>query len=494
PPAMLHVRLNPIDHFPPGNYATCCLYLQVKPDVTPAQAFAVLREGLLRTFRQVPWLSGKIYPMAEGSPGWRPGNLEIRYDPDRLDDAVGERLRLNELPPATAGGPSYEDLREQQFPTDAFPDEELIWAPPLPDVGEGAACVVAQANFLPGGCLLCFGVNHYASDGSGAFTIWKLWADHCVALQDSRAPPPVAPAPECSDRDVLRRIWDREGTAKPREEIDAASWAMLDLEPPGEDQRPGAAVAPSDAEESMTSAIFYFTPASFASLLEGCARDDDEEGRRVSSNDALCGLVWRCLLKARRAAALEAGRDLGGARSRLYLTLDARPEFSTALPSPYLGNLSVMNRCSMALEALAAPGGRGLGAVASRIRAVAGAAHTGALLDAFAVADGMADLRDLTLRGSGVRGFDMLLASLLTLPVDEVRFGGGVFGGGGDGDGRPDAFRPLMGGFNRFSRLCFVLPRRRHGGVEAIVNLFEREMEILLEDDEFGRYAMYLTS
>ncbi|KAK2039663.1 hypothetical protein LZ31DRAFT_72109 [Colletotrichum somersetense] len=492
---MLHVRLNPVDHFPPGNYATCCLYLQLKPDVTPAQAFAILHEGLLRTFRQLPWLSGKIYPMAEGSPGWRPGNLEIRYDPDRLDDAVSERLRLNELP---ATGPSYEDLREQQFPTDAFPDEELIWAPPLPDVSKGAACVVAQANFLPGGCLLCFGVNHYASDGNGTVTIWKLWADHCVALQDTRAPPPVAPAPECSDRDVLRRIWTREGTVKPREDIGAASWAMWDLEPPGKDQQ---GVVPHDVEaqgyksaaanmpqESMTSAIFYFTPVSFASLLERCAHD---EGRRVSSNDALCGLVWRCLLKARRAAALEAGRDLDGVQSRLYLTLDARPEFSTALPSPYLGNLSVMNRCSMALETLAAPG-QSLGAVASHIRAVAEAAHTEALLDAFAVADGTADLGDLTLRGSGVRGFDMLLASLLTLPVDEMCFGGGVFGGG-DG-GRPEAFRPLMGGFNRFSRLCFVLPRKKHGGVEAIVNLFEREMEFLLEDDEFGRYAMYLTS
>jgi trichothecene 3-O-acetyltransferase len=82
----------------------------------------------------------------------------------------------------------------------------------------------------------------------------------------------------------------------------------------------------------------------------------------------------------------------------------------------------------------------------------------------------------------------MCISSMIMLPFASLCFGGGIFGNGGV----PEAMRPLMGGLNRSTRFCFVLPRKRNGGIEFVGNLFVEEMEVLLEDEDFGRYAMRL--
>lgn len=82
----------------------------------------------------------------------------------------------------------------------------------------------------------------------------------------------------------------------------------------------------------------------------------------------------------------------------------------------------------------------------------------------------------------------MLITSVVALPFQEFDFGERYFGNGG----RPDSLRPLMGGLNRAFRLCVVLPRKAHGGVELMVSLFQDEMDVLMEDKEFNTYASFL--
>jgi len=60
--------------------------------------------------------------------------------------------------------------------------------------------------------------------------------------------------------------------------------------------------------------------------------------------------------------------------------------------------------------------------------------------------------------------------------------------------GNPEGFRPLMGGCNRDYRTCFVIPRKKTGGIEFVMTLSEeKEMDFLREDDEFGLYAFSLS-
>lgn len=53
-----------------------------------------------------------------------------------------------------------------------------------------------------------------------------------------------------------------------------------------------------------------------------------------------------------------------------------------------------------------------------------------------------------------------------------------------------DALRPLMGDWwNKGGRFCPVLPRKANGGVEFVLNMLPDEMELLLQDEEFGHCA-----
>ena len=50
-----------------------------------------------------------------------------------------------------------------------------------------------------------------------------------------------------------------------------------------------------------------------------------------------------------------------------------------------------------------------------------------------------------------------------------------------------------MGGLKNWTRICFILPQKKNGGVEFLVNLSDEEIDFLSEDEEFGRYSSYVS-
>ena len=113
----------------------------------------------------------------------------------------------------------------------------------------------------------------------------------------------------------------------------------------------------------------------------------------------------------------------------------------------------------------------------------------GPSLTTFATA-GCHHLSSLGLRLRPLRGYDMILSSLIMFPVENMRWGGRVFAKGGE----PDGLRPLWDAINTAARLCFPLPRKSGAGTEFVVSLFQDELDLLVEDDEFSEYAVYLSS
>ena len=508
--ATIHIPLTPLDHAPPGNYSCSLSYLPLKPGVTPAQVFEVLQEGLHRTFVQLPWLSGRVWLQAPGTPGYRPGQLEIRHEPVDINGPRPYQLRFNQLDTSE----SYDDLKEAAFPTDTFQDESVVWARFMPDINDGPEVLVAQANFIPGACVLTAGMYHRASDGVGGVTIFKLWADHCRALQSQGPPPPVVPpGPESSDRSLVDRLWAKEGAEKPLDSINPGNWTLLGLAPPapapatesieqsnGHTEQPNGHNGPSNDVKAQTpesesprvmkSAIFYVPPAKFISLTKECM----QAGTDISGTDAICALIWRCSLRARQAAAQKAGKPIGdisnpNALAFLAMTVDGRPYFSQELPPDYLGNLTCINLSATPLAHLTSPD-TSFATVARTIRDGANSITTGNLQDAYALARSVPDFGQLALQNSDLNGAAMLVSPLLTYPTNSVSFGDGVFGNGGC----LEALRMPMYSFNRMTRLSLVLPKLAAGGVEFLLNLFEEEMDLLLKDPEFKRYAMFLTN
>lgn len=488
----IHIALNALDHLPPPNYPNAILYLPLKARVSPKEAFNVLQWGLQRTFVQLPWLDGKVHTVSPT----KPGVLEIRYHPVKTDGLRPHQLKFKELEDSE----TYEELRESAFHPAAFDDETLTWAPFLPDVTNGTDVLVAQANFIPGGCILTAAICHAASDGMGIFSVLKIWADNCRDVQLEHVPQMTQPL-EISDRHLLERTCAEEGSGRSVQQIPPETWRLLGLELPGETKPPEALNGephpepapmpdPNDAQRVMNPYIFYIPPTKVTALREECMKELGMS--QLSVNDVICALIWRSLLKSRTAARVSSGaKGMNGdhpvpandIEARLDLPFDVRPYFSQSLPPNYLGNFTMINQALLPLSSLVAPS-TSVGSVARTIRQVAGEVTTVSLMDAYTL---VKTLRSgLKLQNLKVDGNGLMITSLLAFPIAEVCFGDTIFGKGG----RPEALRTLMGAINRVFRYCVILPRKSHGGVEFVANLFNQEMDILMEDEEFGKYAM----
>ena len=83
----------------------------------------------------------------------------------------------------------------------------------------------------------------------------------------------------------------------------------------------------------------------------------------------------------------------------------------------------------------------------------------------------------------------MAISSMIMFPVSDVNFGDRIFGN----RGMVEVIRPFMDGLNRFTRICLVLLRNKNGSVEFVDNLFDEEMDILMDDEEFANYATCLS-
>ena len=495
-PKTIHIALNAQDHLPPPNYANLILYLPLKPSANAKEVFNVLQLGLHRTFVQLPWLSGKIYPVSPTELGV----LEIRYHPVRENELRPQQLKFNEL----HSSKTYEDLRESAFHPAAFEDDDLTWAPFLPDVTNGTEVFVAQANFMPGACILTAAVCHAASDGTGAFTVLKFWADNCRDVQVGDGLQMTQPL-EISDRNLLERICTEEGSGRSVGQIPPSTWRLLGFEAPVDDNDPTEAATGQHAaaepgrmrnaigpQKVMKAYIFYISPAKVAALRDECMK---ELGTNVTVNDVICALVWRCLLKSRMSARVSASAKeavngdqsvhTDDSQARLDLPFDVRPYFSQSLPGNYLGNFTMINQARLPLSDLVSPS-TSVASVAQTIRQVADKVTTASLLDAYTLVKTLRtglQLHNLKVDGSG-----LMITSLLGFPIAELCFGAKLFGNGG----KPEALRSLIGAVTKVFRYCMVLPKKSHGGVEFVANMFEEEMDLLMEDEEFGKYAMFV--
>jgi hypothetical protein len=171
------------------------------------------------------------------------------------------------------------------------------------------------------------------------------------------------------------------------------------------------------------------------------------------------------------------------------MLFDARPALAGLLPPIYLGNMNFEYRLTLPLATLIDQA-TSIPSVARTLRAHAAKyGHRDALLDAYGVLRSHL-LGDVQLRASRMSPSlaSVGILSPMVLPFNDTFFGDAVFGNGG----RPEGFRPLMGECNRFYRTCFVVPRKKHGGIEFVLTLPEAELEFLRDDDEFNRYAFHI--
>ncbi|KAI0548846.1 hypothetical protein F4679DRAFT_548824 [Xylaria curta] len=464
--------LGPLDHISPHNIPQSVMYLKLKQGVKATDAFAHLQEGLRRTLLQVPWLSGSVHWQCQETPGWRPGKLEIRHGKSTVD--ASSLLRFQEL----ATPKSYADLQNTGFPLDAFNDEEMIWTKPWnPNYEIGVPVFAAQANFLPGGCFLAFSIASPASDGTGMLQLIKIWADHCSNLSRTLDNDLVKVLPlETFDRGRLDEALVRERGTLGRVPVESKETRQLiGLSPEQNNQVSDS----SAAGGANMNAIFYMPHKAYMALLKQCVAEFGNTN--IAGNDLISGFIWRSLMRAWVATKSD---DVLEPISELLRPFDARPNFAQSFKTIYLGTLNFENRITMPLDTLVSQD-TSIASVANTIRATADSQATQEnLLDAYVLLRDAPDYNHQW-RATHTSGASVGILSPIVLPFNDTCFGKDVFGN----EGKPDAFRPIMGTGNRKFRTCFVIPRKKHGGLEFVMTLSEEEMNFLEDDIEFSRYA-----
>ena len=164
------------------------------PSNHPQQTASILAEGLRRTVKQLPFLSGHIYENETD---------EQRYSwiswSDEDADVVFEEIEEEGLP-------SYAELAAAGMPLHNIEHRFLPSTANKPDGGRprrsGMPALVASYVALKGGLVVCLGTHHHLCDGTGRAMLYNAWARNTAGT----SPPVLLDAHEPLTR--FQRVFD----------------------------------------------------------------------------------------------------------------------------------------------------------------------------------------------------------------------------------------------------------------------------------------------
>jgi hypothetical protein len=251
--------------------------------------------------------------------------------------------------------------------------------------------------------------------------------------------------------------------------------------------------APPLLARPLESQIFYISPFKLVQMKKDAGVGFEVDGVPITTNDAILAHFWRALIRARMLVAQEAGRVVREDElSSLESPVDARQFFSDKLPPSYVGNAVMIARASMSLLRLTAPYSETpLKDIATIVRKASACIGTQLVHDAYTLLKTVPDYTDLNYSFMTALSLDVCISAVMLLPVRDISFGDEFF----EDEGRADSWRPMMDGFNSGGfRLCYILPITKAGGVKLHAGLFPEELEKILEDEDFTKYATYICS
>jgi hypothetical protein len=173
----------------------------------------------------------------------------------------------------------------------------------------------------------------------------------------------------------------------------------------------------------------------------------------------------------------------------LHIVMDVRDRFSDSLPHMYMGNCIFHRRPTLSYTDLVGPGSS-ISSVAHAVYMSGNELTHDKIVDAYMLLKHIRDwarlhpMRHLTMDDAWT------MTSLVMFPEDDVNFDDLSFANGGT----PCGARLLMGNRNRAQIPgCYILPRKTHGGVELLINVFEDEWPLVMDDKEFSRFTSWLS-
>ena len=490
------VALSPADQQMPDEYV-CVLMLFPLPTISEIQAvYSKLKAGLSLTLAEFPFLGGYL-ARDEGAAGER---YQIK-----LEGNHGVKLICRDLTaPESEGGfkYSYSGLKRNRFPCSAFDPEKTQ---PVPFIATKAnpAVMAIQANFIRGGLILSICLHHKAGDALALGVVLKAWAEHTAAADmatgddfgpaiDRLTPRSMSRAPMC-DGLVGVRLQDF-----PEYRVVNDSKAMS-LAPTGLASA-AAAAAPTTSPSRLKSpfgplkfCIFYISASRLADL-KSTASPSKPSDSWISTNDALCALLWRHITRARNHVAsvllLQQQQQSGSCSCsssssnngslEFAVAVEARRRMMPALPANYTGNAVFYCPIASDLATVASPT-TPLSDVANLVRTAVTGFDTTKIRGVLGLIDSMPRASDLLKRvyDDPMRG--LFVSSWADTGLYGLDWGAEL--------GKAESVRVPNVALDGGTPFCGIFPRMPDGGLEVLISLEEPAIQALRGDEEFMAFA-----
>ncbi|KNB09128.1 hypothetical protein FOXG_09770 [Fusarium oxysporum f. sp. lycopersici 4287] len=507
-------KMNPFDAVNPNHYMGLNFYFALRPGVSFEEAFAKLQAGLVRAFEIIPELDGKMMLASEHEFGYKKGEYRITIPPHPLSASSKPRqLLYKDLSQVL---PSFQEMRQAGFSPSLFSDDLVLDCPPFPPMP--ADILVAQANFVGGGCILATNFIHTCLDAVGVMVAIRVWAECCRYLDGDETATCDWFDPESFNHDLPEIIWEQEGYAKPVHEVDPGTWGFLPFtteigvnlrngtashneimtaEKPRATQNtlppapvfPGSSVWPAaPSERSLNTTVFLLSGESIHRLKQEALPDTGVKGVSVSVIDIVQAFFWRASIRSRYRVAKEIRNQTfqPDELSILEMPIDGRAYFSSLLPSSYMGSLLVMNRPVMPIETLCSPE-TNISQIARVIREAAARITPSVVHDTFTLLRSMTDYSKPATANMGLEHMNAMISNMMLFQTSDISFGDSLFEGGS-----PEAMRPQIERGHRRFRFLVISPMRKDGGVELVLGTLPEELNMLMSDEEFTKYAVLL--
>ena len=459
PCASHNVRLSPIDQMIVRVYVIHILCFPLPPGTDHQAVYSNLRQGLALTLSEIPFLGGYVIP-EEGSRG----RVQIQ-----VDNGYGMRFPSRHhttVSPHDTSPKSYNELKAAHFPTSELDSEKLSPLGMVP-TSSTSAVMAAQANFLTGGLLLTACIHHSASDATALASILKVWANNTRRVtQVDKIPPPAA---------IDWRAMDRSPLMSGRPDAHLKNHPEFRV-------REQTKVTALERVGTLSSCppksygIFYFSPSLLRQLKAASAPADPTEPW-ISTNDALCALLWRHISRARGLGSSPCERhDI----VQFTCAVQGRRRLSPPMPDNFLGNLVVCCVAKLDIETLTSASSP-LYNVARSIRSAVARVDDEYLRSVIGVVEALPDITQLEITSYDDPGRSIVVSSVADMGLHELDWGAGV----GRLDTMRTAAQPDTGGIGAGG----IYSRLADGGLEVVLGIEREAMAALRADGVFMKYA-----
>ncbi|KAJ9475220.1 Trichothecene 3-O-acetyltransferase [Pseudozyma hubeiensis] len=413
-----------------------------------------LRRGLDDLSKQLPWLSGKV--VNEGSGSGKTGTFRI--------------VKASEIPLVVKhfdkAALTVDKLDGARYPF-ALLDEELV-APcmtlNLPGqqvglVGETGPVLALQLTFMSDGLILTIVAQHNVMDMVGQSSVMTWLSKACPGTKLTQEELTIATIDKSRVLTLFNKDWTPDEAWLDRLRIKPATATQTQTQ--------------DNASPTVTWGYVAFSTESVAALKRMATETKDPESSYITSDDAVCALIWKCLSRA-RAARLDANSSTVFARA-----VDLRARIG--VPTRYPGTLTSMTYNHSSLGAVSAePLGKIAANLRSQLNSPSLARDTRALAT---VLDRLDDKASLSITAPVDPSTGIMLSSWASVKLHDLDFGLDL--------GHPLAVRRPA--FIPVESLMYIMPKNPSSG-GAIVGMCLREQDwtLLSHDREWVQYASYI--